>query len=239
MNFGFPQDLTLYKLFTDWGSLFAGLIAFVAGAIAYLAGVYQARATREAANLQIAAMNQQKNEEIAQVSDAVRTEVTAFAKYVIGAVEICQQIRNGLKIPIQSARYVAKSFWGDPIVYPAVADRVGLLPHPHATTEFYMRLSEVRAMLEALRTKTDPSSHMYVSPPPEFVTPDFAATIADSLITALQLARPIVSNDGNPSAKSQLAALVQTTVVGQIDECLASARAFFPDAESFQAGTSK
>jgi hypothetical protein len=235
MNFGFPQDLTLYKLFTDWGSLVAGGIALVAAAIAYVAGVVQARATREAAKLQIAAIDQQRNDEITQVRDAVRTEVTAFAKYVIGAVEICKLIKGGLKIPRENARDIAKSFWGDPIIYPAVADRVGLLPHPHATTEFYMRLSEVRGMLEALRTKP-PSSGGYVVPPPEFVTPDFAATIADSLITALQLARHIVSNDQNPSAKSQLAALVQTTVVGQIDECLESAQNFFPDAESFKSG---
>ncbi len=234
MDIGFPQDLTIYKLFADWGSLFAAVIALVAGVIAYLAGVYQARATREAAHMQIAAMNQQRSEEIAQVSDAVRTEVTAFVKYVIGAVGICQQINNGLKIPVQDARYIAKSFWGDPIVYPAVADRVGLLPYPHSTTEFYMRLSEVRSMLEALRTKTDLPSHMNVSVPPQFVTAEFAATIVESLVTALQLARPIVANEGSPSTKSQLATLVQTTVVGQIDECLVSAKAVFPNAESFK-----
>ena len=181
----------------------------------------------------------QRNEEIERVGDAVRTEITAFVKYVIGAVEICQQIKAGLKIPRQDARYIAKNFWGDPIIYPAVADRVGLLPHPQATTEFYMRLSEVRGMLEALRTKTDPQSFINVQAPPEHVTPDFAASIADSLVTALQLARPIVASDGDSSAKSQLAAWVQTTVVGQIDECLKSTKESFPSAGSFKTPPSR
>jgi hypothetical protein len=49
-----------------------------------------------------------------------------------------------------------------------------------------------------LRTKTDPPSATYVTAPGEYVTPEFAASIADSLITALQLARPIVANDDAP-----------------------------------------
>lgn len=203
-----------------------------AGALgSFIGGIIGAGGAVWAVHLTIA---RQRNEEIERVGDAVRTEVTAFVKYVIGAVEICQQIKDGLKIPRQDARYIAKNFWGDPIIYPAVADRVGLLPHPQATTEFYMRLSEVRGMLEALRTKTDPQSFINVQAPPEHVTPDFAASIADSLITALQLARPIVASDGDPCTKSQLAAWVHTTVVGQIDECLESAKASFPSAESFK-----
>ncbi len=210
---------------TDAGQVAGALGSFIGGIIGAGGAVWAV----------YLAISRQRNEEIIKVSDAVRTEVTAFVKYVIGAVVVCQQIKKGLvKIPRQDARYIAKSFWGDPIIYPAVADRVGLLPHPHATTEFYMRLSEVRSMLEALRTKTDPSSATNVTAPPEYVTPEFAATIADSLITALQLARPIVANDNNPSARSQLTAFVQTTVASQIDECLESAKTTFPDAESFQ-----
>lgn len=115
MNYGFPENLTLYKLLTDWGSLAAGGLALVAAAIAYFAGINQARATREAANLQIAAINRQRVEEIANVRAAVRIEVTAFVKYMIGAVELCEQIAKGaVKIPRQDARYIAKNFWGDP-----------------------------------------------------------------------------------------------------------------------------
>lgn len=182
------------------------------------------------------ALSSQRNEEAARSSDAVRTEVTTYAKYVIGGIEVCQQIANGtVRIPRQDARYVAKSFWADPIVYSAVADKIGLLPHPNATVEFYMRLSEARSMLEALRTRTNPESAIYVAPPPEFITPEFAASVADSLITALQLARAIIGDEIQlDSGKPHLGTWIKITVVRQIDQCLESAKLSFPNAESFQ-----
>jgi hypothetical protein len=180
-------------------------------------------------------LSRQRREETAKVADAIRTEVTTLVKYVIGAVKICEQIKSGeIKVPRQDAHYIVKNFASDPVIYPAVADRIGLLPHPHATTEFYMRLSETKTMVEMLRTKTDPPGITYSSPTLEYIKPEFAETVVESLITALQLARPIVANEGDSSAKSQLAAWVQTTVVSQIDDCFKSAKASFPNAESFR-----
>jgi hypothetical protein len=55
LNLGLPADLTWYKLLVDGGSLIGGVFALLAGAAAYLAGWLQARATRQAADRQIAA----------------------------------------------------------------------------------------------------------------------------------------------------------------------------------------
>jgi hypothetical protein len=66
------------------------------------------------------------------------------------------------------------------------------------------------------------------------VTPEFAGSVADSLLTALQLARPIVADEDISVGKPQFTAWVQSVVVVQIDDCLASAKETFPDAESFQ-----
>ena len=49
MNIGWPPDLTVYKLLTDWGSFIGGGIALVAGVLAYIGA-------RQAAAKQIAAM---------------------------------------------------------------------------------------------------------------------------------------------------------------------------------------
>jgi hypothetical protein len=180
-------------------------------------------------------LSRQRQEETAKVADAVRTEITTLVKYVIGAVDICQQIKNGVvHVPQQDAQYIVKNFTSDPVIYPAIADRVGLLSHPHATTEFYMRLSETRAMVEALANKTDPPGITYSAPVMKYVTPAFAETVVESLITALQLARPIVSGEGDSSSKSQLGKWVQVTVVRQIDNCLESAKVSFPNAEAFR-----
>jgi hypothetical protein len=84
MNFGIPSDLTCYKLFTDLGSLIAGVLALIAGVAAYVAGDRQARATTEAAKNQIDAINQQQKAEILNVRESVRIEITTFTKYIIG-----------------------------------------------------------------------------------------------------------------------------------------------------------
>ena len=47
MDLGFPADITLYKLRSDWGSFIGGILALVAGVIAFLAGRMQAVATRQ------------------------------------------------------------------------------------------------------------------------------------------------------------------------------------------------
>jgi hypothetical protein len=180
-------------------------------------------------------LSRQRREETEKVADAVRTEVTTLVKYIVGSVKVCQGIANGTRrVPRQAAQYIVKNLLSDPVVYPAVADRVGLLPYPQAITEFYMRLSEAKSMVEALRTKIDPPGITYSAPSVEYVTPEFAATVADSLCTALQIARPIVGNEGNSSRNSQLSVWVQERVVGQIDDCLKTAKETFPNIELFQ-----
>jgi hypothetical protein len=237
----FPTPLRIAVLTVALATLllgfFAALIASKAGEIAgalgsLIGGMVGAGGAVWAVFLML---SRQRNEETAKVADAVRTEVTTLVKYVIGAIKICQQIKSGeIQVPRQDAHYIVKNFANDPVIYPAIADRVGLLPHPHATTEFYMRLSETKTMVEMLRIKTDPPGITYSSTPLEYIKPEFAETVAESLITALQLARPIVANEGDSSGKSQLAVWVQVTVVSQIDDCFKSARVSFPNAESFK-----
>jgi hypothetical protein len=180
-------------------------------------------------------LSRQRREETEKVAEAVRTEVTTLAKYAIGAITICEQIKKGIiKLPRRDAHYIVKNFAGDPVIYPAVADRVGLLRHPHATAEFYMRILEAKIMVEMLRTKTDVPGIMYTPAPVELVTPQFAGSVADSLLTALQLARAIVADEQISVGKSQFTAWVQSVVVAQIDDCLSAAKETFPDAESFK-----
>jgi hypothetical protein len=174
----------------------------------------------------------QTKDEAEKVSEAVKIEITTLAKYVIGATEICQKIKLGeVQIPRQDAHYIVKNFANDPVIYPAVADRIGLLSHPQATTEFYMRLVEARVMVEMLQKKTTPQGIMHTSPSPDYVTADFAGSVADSLLTALQLARPIIANE--PEAPHLMLSVGQV-VTRQLDECLRSAKRSFPDAESFK-----
>lgn len=181
------------------------------------------------------ALSRQKDEETTKVSEAVRVEITTFVKYVIGAIEVCEQIAKGIaRVPLYNANYIAKNFWFDPIVYPAIADRVGLLPHPQATVEFYMRIGEAKAMLDTMRTKSQQSSATNISAPQELVSKENAAVVADSLITALQLAQPIIAGVSHSSTETALDSMVSQTVLKQINDCLHSAKQTFPTLESFR-----
>jgi len=175
-------------------------------------------------------LRKQRRDETEKVSSAVATEVTALAKYVMGAVEICIDIaKGGRNVPQADAGYIVRKVISGPTVYTAVADRVGLLPHPDATTQFYLRIEEAKAGASAVETAAKfqwAGSGLGPSP----MTRDLILPIADSLITALQLARPIIADTkGGP----QLEQLIRKVTVNQIDECLAKAKLTFSDAESF------
>jgi hypothetical protein len=177
-------------------------------------------------------LRQQGKEEAVKVETAVQTEITTLVKYVIGAIEICKQIKAGIThVPEHEAEYIVKNFAADPVIYTAVADRIGMLSHPQATTEFYMRLAETKAMVEALARKAASS---YATPNVQFVRPDFAEKIAESLITALQLARSVIADDISHADKQVLGEWVRTTTVGQIHECLEAAKVAFPNSEALK-----
>ena len=180
------------------------------------------------------ALARQRVEEADKVASSIRTEVATFTKYVIGGMDVCINIQKGrVAVPRVQANYIAKNFSIDPVVYPAVADRVGLLPHPQATVGFYMRIAEAKAALEVL-AKAPPSE------PPgvgnrriDMMTRENALAVADCLATALQLAAPIISDVAHPAHRDQLDTMSRQETLRQIEQCLAAAHLAFPEAESF------
>lgn len=122
----------------EWQDFFGGLIGAAGAAGGAVWAVYLT-------------LGKQRKTETENVTSAVATEVTAFAKYVIGAVEICIDISKQVRrVPQTDAAYIVRKLFAPPTVYNAVADRIGLLPHPDATTQFYMRLEEVKASTSAI-----------------------------------------------------------------------------------------
>jgi hypothetical protein len=176
-------------------------------------------------------LGKQRKEETKKVSSAVATEVAALVKYVIGAVEICIEIAKGARrVPQTDAGYIVRKVLAKPTVYNAVADRVGLLPHPDATTQFYFRIEEVKAAASAVETAVKFQWTPGIGGSLPLMTRDLVLPIADILITALQLARPILCDT---KSGPQFEQRVREITVKQIDECLATAKDAFPDAESF------
>ena len=73
----------------------------IAGALgSFLGGIIGAGGAVLAVYL---ALSRQSDEEMVKVSEAVKVEVTAFAKYVIGGIEICENIAKGkVTVPCES-----------------------------------------------------------------------------------------------------------------------------------------
>jgi hypothetical protein len=176
------------------------------------------------------AITRQKNEDTAKVRAAVRTEVTTYSKYVIGTLEICEAIAtSGLQIPMAEATYIGKNLI-EPVIYSAVADRVALLERPQTTVEFYMRIAEAKSNLDVMRMKA--SGLTLAQSSMTNVQPSNAAVVADSLITALQLAHSIITQ-ADPT-RTALDEMVQKIALEDIGRAMTSARNAFPNAESFK-----
>jgi hypothetical protein len=95
-------------------------------------------------------LSRQRREDAAKVRAALRTEITAYVKYVIGALEICEDIAKRVRsVPMSDAAYIAKNLV-PPVIYPAVADRIALVTRPQATIEFFMRVQETKVMTGAI-----------------------------------------------------------------------------------------
>jgi hypothetical protein len=235
MPLGLPCDLTIYKLLTDWGSFIAGLLALVAGGIAYAAGLQQASATKRAMDRQLAAQTAAQAAEVANVRTALRAEVVAFVKFVIGTLDICEGIaKKTTTMPRSQANAIVRGLQ-EPSVFPAVADRIAALANPHLPVQFYARIEEAKSIANTLSLATDAYGVAGIAGaviPVPMVTPANALPIADCLITALQLGRAIVADQ--PADASPAEQFVTAETVQQIDAAIASAKQTFPDAESFK-----
>lgn len=211
---------------TDWlgfaGSVIGAVVALVAAVVAWFAVRQQITAQRFAAE-------EARIEEIKNVRAALRTEIATYAKYVIDALKICQEIATKDQIiPVARASYITKNLVS-PVVYPAIADRIALLKHPQATIEFYMRIQEARAITQAMEASV--AGLTLAQSAATNLQRSNALSVADLLATALLLVRPIITDDDGLS--SELDVRVLDVTLRDIDNALQTAQQIFPNATSF------
>ncbi len=150
MSVGLPTDLTWYKLATDLGSFIGGMFALVAGLAAYLAGLFQVRATRQAAHDQIEAAATEITNTDAATAKAVLREIVECNRITIEGLRICECIKSGLLLMTRkNAHSIVMS--PDPIFYRAAAHRIGRLPYdPQAVVHFYMRVGYIQHNIQTM-----------------------------------------------------------------------------------------
>jgi len=125
MTLGLPCDLTWYKL-TDWGSFIGGLLALIAGGLAYLAGLYQAKATREAATSQIAAQQRSYEAETDVLRKSIALDLRQTAARTFGAHRaLARVVTTSNRL---TSRMVESSVnIPSPLVLPSVGDKISRL----------------------------------------------------------------------------------------------------------------
>jgi len=169
-------------------------------------------------------LDRQRAEETEKVSSAVLSEVAQLCKFPIGQLGVCEMIQSG-KFSFPKADLPTLMGTPDPIIYPAVADRIRRLPRPTLVVTFYTSLMETRGVVAVI-------AH---SPPvDEPITAGHIQGLADILIHLCQLAKMILSSAAPaPDREAALVAGQRAHMLKALDEQLAAAKQAFPNADSF------
>lgn len=88
----------------------------------------------------------QRKEDRARIRSALVREVIEFSRLVAGHLDTCENIRAGA-IALPVPRLVQAMQMPSPIIYPAVADKIGLLSSPQNVVAFYARIVEVTMIM--------------------------------------------------------------------------------------------
>jgi hypothetical protein len=120
------------KLLYDWQSLLGGFIGAMGAALA----VYLT-------------LSGQRREDRKRIRDAIIREVIEFTRLAIGHLETCNNIHDGTTtMPVPKLAEMMQM--PAPIIYPAVADKIGLLKAPHRVVSFYMGIAGIAIGAQAL-----------------------------------------------------------------------------------------
>jgi hypothetical protein len=119
----------------------------LAGALgSVVGGMFGASGAAVAVYLTLAA---QRQEDRTRISAALAREITEFARLVVGHLETCENIRAG-GISLPAATLAEAMEMPQPIIYPAVADKIGLLQRPQRAVAFYARIIEMAMMVRTI-----------------------------------------------------------------------------------------
>jgi len=166
----------------------------------------------------------QRQEEISKVSSAIISEVAELCKAPMGQLGACLLIQAGaMRVPASHIRYLFNM--PEPVIYPAVADRVSRLPRTTLVVTFYTQLAETRGMVELLSNTGNPQ---------ELVEFGMVKEIADLLISQCQLAQLVLSSSPVPADEEPLLTSKRRIMIAQLEQQLDMARRQIPDAQSFR-----
>lgn len=165
------------------------------------------------------------------VSAAVLAEIAELCKFPIGQLGACFLIQQGA-LDAPKSSLPALMHTPEPIIFPAVADRVSRLPSATLVVSFYSRLSETRGVIEIVVLA--PPVVQLIPPAVEKLASYHIQGLADLLVSQCQVAKMILESiDADGIKETPLVRARRLHMLKMIDAQLASAREIFPNAESF------
>ena len=165
----------------------------------------------------------QRQEEINKVSSAIISEVAELCKAPMGQLGACFLIKSSeMRVPTPHIKYLFNT--PEPVIFPAVADRISRLPRPTLVVTFYMQLAETRGMIDLLANTGNPQ---------EWTDFGMVREIADLLISQCQLAHMILTTAPLQPDEDPLLTAKRHQIVAQLEHQLEEARRRFPEAASF------
>jgi hypothetical protein len=199
-----------YEVLRDFGSPIVGLFAVVAALWAaratYRSAIKQVEATATATNDRINALRTQEDRQAENVREAVQIEITTMVTGVINVANLLGPLRKGGQTLLPQTREIIARSLITPTIYPAIADRVGLLHDPYPVVIFYSKVATARSFITS--SWLDEMGR----------ASDFLGLSLVTLQEALLLARPIVAGEIFGGQRLDHTRREHTT--SEIDACL-------------------
>jgi hypothetical protein len=157
----------------------------------------------------------QRDEDRTRIRGSLVREVIEFARLVIGHLETCEFIRSGV-VQLPVPKLVEALEMPRPIIYPAIADKIGLLVRPQRVVSFFARIEELGMMVRAY--SHNPAAQASV------VEPIQIRAFVEALIDVAQFAQLIIEES---EIEDDFDRVVHAGILGDLNTVIALTRQNF------------
>jgi hypothetical protein len=168
----------------------------------------------------------QRRDEAETIRDAARREVQEFSRLVAGNLDTCRDIAAGtVRIPPGDLPTIM--LMPKPVIYQAIADRIGRLDRAESYVTFYARIAEAERLVAILAARSQPPAiGEGRTPLPLPIGRKDIALVASSWIDIAGIAMHLLDPQPRPA---DFINQVDQSFRSRLEEAFRSARATFPD----------
>lgn len=168
----------------------------------------------------------QRQDEAETIRDAARREVQEFSRLVSGHLDTCSRIAAST-VHITAPALSTIMAMPRPVIYQAIADRIGRLDRGENYVTFFARIAEAERLVAILAARDQPAGIGEGRVPlPLPMGRNDIALVANAWMDVASIALHILNPQPRPR---DFDAQVEHSFRGDLEEALQQARATFPD----------